>query len=278
MRNGSFLVTVIGRPEVHLVDPSVEPSRSSLVASFPNASQVLGISEISDNVFAVAMGSVTPENTPLSGSYTIWKIDLTTKRTKTEKIADLPNVDMVNGIEKLNPHTLLLADSWAGNIVSLNIKTGAYQVALSDASLASNFSVPALPFGVNGIQIHKGYLYYSNTVQALIGRVRISSSGIPIGQFTTLASRPKISVPDDFAVAKDGSVYLTGPQGDTLHHVTLDGKVETVVEDRVIAGATAATFGRTRRDANVIYLSTMGGFGANGTFAAGGRVVAVTVA
>ncbi|KAH7359939.1 hypothetical protein BKA66DRAFT_471989 [Pyrenochaeta sp. MPI-SDFR-AT-0127] len=281
MRNGSLLVTVIGRPEVHLVDPHVQPSTSSLIASFPNTNAVLGISEISDNVFAVAAGNTTPANAPVLGTYGIWKIDLSQKKSKFQKIADLPNVDMVNGIVKLNDHTLLMADSWAGNIVTLNTRTGAYRVALSDASLASNFSVPALPLGVNGIKIHNGYLYYSNTVQARLGRVRISPTGEPTGPFTTLASVPQISVPDDFAVAKDGSVYLTGPlaapQGDTLQHITLDGKIETVAKGGAVVGATAATFGRTRTDRNTVYLSTMGGFGSDGVPLAGGRVVAVSL-
>ncbi|CAO2651299.1 Nn.00g095960.m01.CDS01 [Neocucurbitaria sp. VM-36] len=280
MRNGSFLVTTIGRAEVHIVNPSSKNSTSSLVTSIPNANAVLGITELTDDVFAVAAGNVTPSNSPITGSFAIWTIDLGCgDAAKVQKLADLPNVDMVNGIEALNPHTLLLADSWAGNIVKVDTKTGAYEVALSDPSLAANFSVPALPLGVNGIKFHAGYVYYSNTVQFLVGRVRVSPAGHALGPFTTIVSGPNISVPDDFAVAKDGSIYqarpLAAPQGDTLQHITLDGRVETVAEGGAVAGATAVRFGRTRKDRDMVYLSTMGGFGADGTPVAGGRIAAV---
>ncbi|KAF1851686.1 uncharacterized protein K460DRAFT_362430 [Cucurbitaria berberidis CBS 394.84] len=278
MRNGSLLVTFIGRAEVHIVNPSPGNATSSLVASLPNANAVLGITEISDDVFAVGAGQVTPRNTPINGTFAVWKIDLSHKKeTKISKIADVPKVGLINGIQALNPHTILLADSWAGNIAKVNTKTGAYEVALSHPSLASNFSEPALPLGANGIKFHDGYVYYTNTVQAILGRVRVSPSGHPIGPFTILASGPNISVPDDLAVAKDGSVYLARIRAGTLQHVTLDGKVVTIAEGGPVAGVTSARFGRTKKDRNVLYLSTMGGFGADGLPAAGGRVAAVTL-
>ncbi|KAJ4369201.1 hypothetical protein N0V83_006286 [Neocucurbitaria cava] len=288
MRNGSLLVTSIGVAEVHMITPSPHKNAtSSLVASFPNANAVLGITELTENVFAVAAGNMTPTNSPITGSFAIWSIDLTCKDSsaaKVHKIADIPKVDMVNGLEALNPHTLLLADSWAGNIVKLDTKTGATEVTLSHPTLLANFSVSALPLGVNGLKVHDGYVYYSNTVQHLLGRVRINpSSARAIGPFTTLATGAanNISVPDDFAVAKDGSVYLCGPlatpDGDTLQHVGLDGKVVTVAQGGVVAGTTAARFGKARGDKGVVYLSTMGGFAADGSRLAGGRVVSVTL-
>ncbi|OAL49875.1 hypothetical protein IQ07DRAFT_587558 [Pyrenochaeta sp. DS3sAY3a] len=280
-RNGSLLVTVIGRAEVHIVHPQSKPTTSSLLASIPNANAVLGITELEPNFFAIGAGNVTPANAPVTGTFAIWSIDLRERTPNVTKIADVPNVDMVNGLEALNAHTLLIADSWAGNIVKLDIKTKAYNVALSHASLASNFSVPALPLGVNGVKVHGGYLYYSNTVQRLVGRVRIDSKGNARGPFKVLASGASISVPDDFAVADDGSVYvaspIAAPQGDTLQHISLDGKVATIAEGGAVAGATAARFGRTKKDRNVVYLSTMGGFGADGLPKEGGRVVAVTI-
>lgn len=278
-RNGSFLVTVIGRPEVHIVHPQSNPPTSSLVAAFPAANAVLGITELDPNIFAVATGNVTSSNAPVIGSFAIWSINLRNDTPKVKKIADLPHVDMVNGLEALNHHTLLIADSWAGNIVKLDTKTAKYNVALSDATLAPDFSGPPLPLGVNGVKVHKGYVYYSNTAQRLVGRVRIDSKGNARGPFTTLASGTSISVPDDLAVAEDGSVYVAGPlaapQGDTLQHITLDGKVTTIASDGAVAGATAARFGRSKNDSDVVYLSTMGGFGADGSPKEGGRVVAV---
>ena len=279
--NGSILVSVIGRAEVHMVKPSADcNTASTVVGSFPNANAVLGITELIDGTIAVAAGNMTPKNEPINGSFAIWRIDLSQDKPTTEKIGDLPHVNGVNGIAALNDHTILLADSWNGNIVAFDTKTNVSEVVLEHSTLHPNYTEP-LPIGVNGLKIHDGYAYYSNTVQNLIGRVQISDTGKATGPFTTIASGPTLSVPDDFAVAKDGSVYVGGPlaapKGDTLQRITLDGKTQTIVVGGPVAGSTSAAFGRTKRDQNIIYLSTMGGFGANGTIQAGGRIAAVTL-
>jgi hypothetical protein len=280
-RNGSLLLSTVGAAQVHIVHPSTTPPTSSVLAAFPDANAVLGMTEMQHSVFAVAVGTVTPSNTPVIPSFSIWSIDFrwTSSAAKVKKIADIPNVAMVNGMASLNSHTLLLADSWTGNIVSFDTKTGKTNIVLEHPTLLPNFNA-SLPLGINGLKVHGEYVYYTSTVQRLVGRVRIhSSTGKASGPFTTIASGEAISVPDDLVVADDGSVYVSGPLaapvGDTLQHISLDGKVRTVAEGGVVAGTTAPAFGKTKKDKNVIYLSTMGGFGADGLPKAGGRVVAV---
>jgi sugar lactone lactonase YvrE len=282
-RNGSLLVSTIGAAEVHIVHPSTTPPSSSVLATFPDANAVLGMAEIHQDVFAVAVGTMTPENVPIAKSFSIWSIDLSCKdeKEKVKKIADIHDVSMVNGMAALNSHTLLLADSWAGNVVAFDTNTKKSEIVFEHPTLLPDFNA-SLPLGVNGLKIQGEYVYYTNSVQRLVGRIRIhTSTGKPNGPFMTLASGSDISVPDDLLVAKDGSVYvsapLAAPQGDTLQHITLDGKVTTIAHDGPVAGTTAPTFGRTETDKNVIYLSTMGGFGEDGSPKAGGRVVAVAL-
>jgi sugar lactone lactonase YvrE len=278
-RNGSLLVSTVGAAEVHIVHPTT--MSTSLLASFPDANAVLGIAELAQDVFTVGVGTMTPANAPIIPSFSVWSIDLSCKDegTKVKKIADIPHVSMVNGMAALNSHTLLLADSWAGHIVAFNTKTGKTEVVLEHPTLLPNFN-SSLPLGANGLKVHGDYVYYTNTAQGRVGRVRIHpATGKPNGPFKTFASGSDISVPDDLIVAKDGSVYVSGPlaapHGDTLQHITLDGKVTTIAEGGLVAGTTAPAFGRTKKDKNVIYLSTMGGFGEDGLPKAGGRVVAV---
>ena len=99
-----------------------------------------------------------PTNKPERGSFAIYRVNLNIEPAKVEKVADLPKVNGVNGIATLNDHTLLLADSWDGNIVALNTKTGTTEIALSDSSLEADPSVP-LPIGVNGLKVHDGNAY-----------------------------------------------------------------------------------------------------------------------
>jgi sugar lactone lactonase YvrE len=282
-RNGSLLVSTIRAAEVHVVHPTTTPPSSSVLATFPDANSVLGMTELENDVFAVAVGTISPENAPIAKSFSIWSIDLSCQdeKPKVEKIADIHDVSMANGMAALNSHTLLMADSWAGNVVALDTKRKKSEIVLQHPTLLPDFNA-SLPLGVNGLKIQGEYVYYTNSVQRLVGRVRIhTATGKPNGPFTTLASGADISVPDDLLIAKDGSVYfsapLAAPQGNTLQHIALDGKVTTIAHDGPVAGTTAPTFGRTEKDENVIYLSTMGGFGADGSPKAGGRVVAVAL-
>lgn len=73
--NGKILVTLISAPEVWQIDP--ESRTVELIYRFPNASDATGIAEVSDDVFAVAIGNwfiETAAGTP--GSWSVWKIDM----------------------------------------------------------------------------------------------------------------------------------------------------------------------------------------------------------
>jgi hypothetical protein len=287
MHNGSLLVTVIGRAEVHMIDPTLTPATSSLLHTFNGHNAVLGITELERNRFAVAVGNVTASNTPIAGTWSVYTLDFNPsscsnsgdakKKTeagiRTEKITDLEHVSMINGITTLNAHTVFLADSWKGNIVSLNLRTGNYSVVLEHPTLKPDFSNTVLPLGVNGIRWNKDWLYYTNTVQNLLGRVKVSrQTGKVKGEWEVVKQGGDISQPDDFAVAKDGSVYLARPLGDTVQHVGLNGSVEEVARGGLASGATSVVFAKGQGE-KVLYLSESGLEG--GVARNGGRVVRV---
>jgi hypothetical protein len=267
MPNGSLLVTVIGRPEVHVIHPNVSPATSHLVASIPSANAVLGITALSPLAYAVAAGNVTATNSPIIGSFSIWTIDLSCSPPGVAKVVDLHNVSMVNGLTTLNHRTLLLADSWAGNVVKLDIQTKRYAPVLEHPTLKPDFTSPTLQIGVNGVRRFKSYVYYTNTVRNILGRVKVDlETGVPTGPFTTIAHGDAISQPDDFAVEKDGSVLLARPLGDTLQRVHLDGRVEELARGGVASGATSVVVREGR-----VWLSESGL--ENGVATGGGRVV-----
>jgi hypothetical protein len=287
-RNDSLLVSVLGTAEVHIINPytsSHTPPSASRIATFPEANAVLGMTELRKNVFAVAVGNITKENAPVPETFSIWSIDIRVKdeSAKVNKIANIFDVSMVNGmaaLAALSSAKLLLADSWAGNIVAFDTETGDTEVVIEHPTLLPDFNA-SLPLGVNGLKIHDGYVYYTNTVQRLVGRVPIDKdTGKPTGDFEILASGTNISVPDDLAVdSNDGSVYVSGPlaapEGDTLQHIALTGEVTTVARGGLVSGTTAPVLGNSKKYGSVVYLSTMGGFGENGQPKTGGRVVAV---
>ncbi|KAI4957278.1 hypothetical protein J4E86_005752 [Alternaria arbusti] len=272
MGNGSLLVTTLDTAQVLIVHPQGSPASSSVIATFPNATGALGITEFQEDVFAVIVAKLVPGNATNPQSFSLWKLDMTARDegVKVSKMSELSEMAMPNGMAALNHEMLLLADSMYGNVAAYNVSTGRTEVVLEDPSLAANLSAPGLQLGANGIKFHNDYVYYTNTAQALAGRVRVHpSTGRPNGFFET-ARDATFSGPDDFAVAKDGT-----PLGDKIHHIELNGKVTTIAEGGLVAGSTSSTFGRTEKDNSTLYVSTMGGFGTDGTAKAGGRVIAV---
>jgi hypothetical protein len=278
-RNGSLLASVVGSPELHLIDPFA--GTASLVATFPeDTNATFGVTELTPDVFAVVRGNYSwATGTTDEGSYSVWKIHLNTKSTtpRFAKIADIPEALLLNGMTSLNDHVVLIADSKGGLIWKLDISTGKYSVAIDHPSLKP-VEGASIPIGVNGVKKVDEYLYYTNTFQNIVNRVKVDGHGAAAGPFQTIASN--LTIPDDLVVLDDGTIFTPRPFANTVERVHLDGKVETVVgnlNSSVVAGGTSVTLGRTWRDRNVGYVSTTGGVSqpVNGTFVEGGKIVAI---
>ncbi|KAF2183463.1 hypothetical protein K469DRAFT_582736 [Zopfia rhizophila CBS 207.26] len=280
LRNGSLLVSIIDRPELQLVHPSTNQPSATLIHSFTCSTSVLGITELAPDVFAVISGNYTTTGGSVPGTYSVWNVDLNGPTAKVEKIAGVPEGQLLNGIAALNEHTLLIADSNAGNVILLDTTTGKSEVVLDHESMKPVPGAP-IPIGINGLKIHDGYLYYTNSFQETLSRVKVDrKTGTAVGAFETVATN--LPLADDFDVAKDGTAFVTQNYGNVVNRVGVDGKVEVIagnLNSSVVAGPTGAVLGKTWRDMDVLYVSTTGGLGSpvNGTFTEGGKVVAVRV-
>ena len=121
--------------------------------------------------------------------------------------------------------------------------------------------------------MHGERVCYTNTVRNSLSRVRIgASTGKTIGGVETLAHDEAITLPDDSAGLVDGSLVLGRPLSEDLVGVATDGKVEAVVK---VEGVTVVAFERSKKDKKIAYLSSMGGFNADGSVQAGDKVVAL---
>lgn len=176
-------------------------------------------------------------------------------------IANLPNVGLPDGVAPLgasDPGVVLVADAAPGQgiVWRVDTSTGAYTIAIQDpAFLPLN---PLLPLGVDGIHIHNDELYFCNLAANLLGKVSITANGSAAGPIKNITT--SLTIPDDFAVAPDGTIYIVGDN--TLWRVSTEGKVEVLAggaDDVTLEGATAAQLGRTVADAGVLYISTNGG-------------------
>ncbi|KAH6985452.1 quino protein amine dehydrogenase beta chain-like protein [Ilyonectria destructans] len=283
-RNGDLLVTLIDRPELYQIDPL--HSRVKLVENFQqaNALSLLGITEMAPDVFIVIAGNFSVSRRMSDPkSYSIWRIDFN-RGGKCEKISEIeriPEANFLNGMTTLNHRTdsVLVSDSARGVVWRVDIATTDYEIVLEDEIMKPLQGVPPI-LGINGIRILGNYLYYVNAPRGLFCRVEIDlSTGKAIGQYEIIATE----VPgDDFVISEKGVAYVTENGQNSLERVYLDGKKELVIgglNSTVIPGATSAAFGRTRKDRNILYVTTAGGQAApvNGTCVEGGKVVAVTI-
>lgn len=287
-RTGYLLTSVLGKTsgpaELHIVNPFATVN-DTLLHSFPGADTVFGISEYAPDHFAVATGNYSPSTGATKGSYAVWSVDVselsantTQNAAKVRKIADVKKLQVINGLAALNEDSVLLADSFAGTVVRLDIKSGRYFTVIKDPSTAY---APLL--GVNGLKVLHSTspptIFYTNSqLNASFSAPIHPVTGKLSGPITTLAQN--IAVPDDLAVTDDGAAFVARPYAGTVTRVKA-GEDPVVVAgaegSMLLGGATSVTLGRTYRDRGVVYVATMGGFNADGSYAEGGKIVAVEV-
>lgn len=276
--NGNLLVTLTDRPELYEINP-FSPQDTKLVHHFSGYLTLLGITEVTPDVFTINVGNYSAETGGVQGSWAIWQLAFQNDQSKISKVTDLPEAILLNGMTTLGlaPNTILTADSTAGVIYSVNTKTGKHKVVLDNEAFKVEPGA-LLPIGVNGIKYLDNYVYYTNSFNPLFGRVRVNEFGSAIGNFTTIVTGIGA---DDFAITEQAA-YVAGNIYNVLTEVKLDGESRVIVgnlNSSIVAGATSAAFGRTWRDKHLLYVTTEGGDGSpvNGTFTEGGKIVVVNI-
>jgi hypothetical protein len=282
MRSNSgneILCTILSTPDLYHVD--LVTGSAKLLHSFPSILGVLGIAEIGHDIFYVAGGnfSLTTFQSTL-GSYAVWKVDLRgfdeygVAGVKVSKLVDIKEAAFLNGATRLDAasKTLLIADSLLGGVWEVDVETGRYKLGVQIPELARPGAAQQPP-GVNGIKVHDGYLYFTNTGKETLGRVPVNTvSGAVMGPAEVLVSGIR---PDDFTIGKGGLAWITQPLKNTLSVLLKNGTVVDVLgsmNELTIAGPTACLFGKKDQ----LYCTTMGGLASqvNGTFT-GGRIMEI---
>jgi sugar lactone lactonase YvrE len=276
---------LIDRPELHLLDP-FNAGNSTLVHVFPDVLGLLGIVEIQPDQYAIIAGNFSI-NTAASipKSYSVWEVDMRPLRVvdhkviapaKVRKVTAMPEAAFLNGMTLLDKHkqTVLISDSSLGAVWKLDLNSKKYEIVLQDPTMTSSGD---LVLGINGIHLRAGYLYYTSSIQGLFARIPIHSDGTKAGDAEVLATG---HFGDDFALDAHGNAYITEDPGSALYRVSTHGLVTNLLNatQPIIAGDTSCAFGRTSRDADILYIVTNGGIPApvNGVIV-GGRVLAYKV-
>lgn len=278
--NGQILTTSSApNASVYQVDPSgVLPM--TLIHLIANDSKAAGIIEGKPDIFYVASGFSNLSN-PLAtvpSSYAITEIDVRgvsvlsngtlSKQPITKRVASLPEAALLNGVAMARPHSdhLLVADSFRGLIWSVNVKTGAVDVALNDTTTKGSSLAPTSPAftGVNGLKVYNDTMWWTSTGASKLYKVPIDETGKPKAGHTPTLVASNVSC-DDFAVDVLGNAYVASPYA-VLTKVTASGQATIIAgtfnsTSSDLGGPTAVRFGRLPADRELksIYVTLNGG-------------------
>ncbi|PNP46507.1 hypothetical protein TGAMA5MH_01965 [Trichoderma gamsii] len=289
--NGNLLVTLLNIPEVWEVEPL--SGSAELAYSFPNANACLGITEVGHDIFAVNVGNLSAPATGAPGSWSVWTLDYNTANSSSNKptpkeITAIPPAVFLNGLASLptKPGVVLAGDSFLGQIFAVDTTYGHYNVAIDVPEFKPN-ATAAIQFGVNGIKIHDGHLYFTNSLKSpLLASILLSTNGTAAGPVKTISKSAQYPVnsgfqADDFALdATAEYAWVATNLSNLIVRITIaTGKQQVVAggnSDPVVAGATSAAFGRNWYNRHILYIVTDGGLGdPSSAGVTGGKIVAL---
>ncbi|KAH7117163.1 hypothetical protein B0J11DRAFT_538468 [Dendryphion nanum] len=280
--NGDLLLTMLTTPELYQLRGVQGPSpRAELIHGFPSITGLTGIAETTQDTFIVAGGNSSGPGVGIPGTSSVWEVKLRGRRPEVVKIVDIPEAVFLNGVvtNPLNKNEVLIADSSLGKVFKVNIKEKNHQVAAEVPEMAPPANAP-IPLGINGVHIQDGFLYWTNTILSKLFRIRINKNGIVTTGAEVETVATLTSLLDDFALDRLGTSWVTTNGNNTVLAISPNGKnvvVEGSLSELTVAGATAAAFGRTPKDSDILYVVTSGALAVpvNGTITEGGKIVAI---
>lgn len=162
-----------------------------------------------------------------------------------------PEARFLNGLVVLSARRVLVADSVRGAIWSFDPTTGALAIWLEDPALAVDPAVQPFRPAANGLKLHGGMLYVSNSSRGAIYRIALTTDGRPASAPQLLTQPGPV---DDFAIDRDGTIYAA-THGETLLKITPAGASSLVMEHGC-DGCTSVAITGTGRDRGLLVLTT----------------------
>ncbi len=267
--NGKVLVTLLSTPDLYQIDPFTPNSAPILVHHFADHKALFGITETTTDLFYVVtsnFSSTDTTNPNPAGAYDIYEVDVRNGASKAivTKNANVPNAKLLNGMTTLcaSQGIILIADSFAGLLYRLNTHTKQVAIAIDDPTMKGPPAGP-IPFGINGVKIRDGFLYFTNTGVGSLVKIPISPiDGTATGSAVVLTTNAK---PDDFILDRAGDAFIAEIYLNNLAFLPPQGGNVTVLtgapltDPTVLAGPTACAFGRRHGDRRSLYITTSGG-------------------
>jgi sugar lactone lactonase YvrE len=143
------------------------------------------------------------------------------------QFAALPNVAYLNGLAiDESGSTLYVTDSTNGAVWKISLHPGMAGAVTPWAQGAQLQRVGTAPFGANGIKVHNGAVWVSNTAQGTLMSIPVKEDGTA-GTITTKATG--LTAIDDFAFTVSGDVVAAQNFASQASIVYQDGTHVTVL-------------------------------------------------
>ncbi|KAI1430744.1 hypothetical protein GGR50DRAFT_163172 [Xylaria sp. CBS 124048] len=271
--NGHLLLTMLA-PTASLYtlkDPYSKTPELSLLHTFDNATSLLGITEIDDDVFAFISATYADDPGSVSAPSTsiVWEVSFAGSEFSIRKGVDLSGVQIPNGITSI-PHTstVLVADACGGDITRCDLRNGMCTVILKDAQTGHSQGCLSTvgSVGVNGVHYRAEYLYWTNSDQVSLFKTRLGRDGyLPTNSTAAVETVGKLDAAfvDDFTEDDAGVFWIAAGTNNTIVALQSDDGSSQVLAgsllEPTVAGCTAVAFGRTTQDRKTLYVVTNGG-------------------
>lgn len=229
--DGALIVTSYFARELLVRRDREVPARFAALPAHP-----VGILAEADGFIVSAHGIPFSQGAAFTTSNQILLLDRAGAVKRTIPVAD---ARFLNGLVRIGPDRVLIADSIAGTIWQLTPSSGAVTPWLAHPLLTQDAAGGGRP-GANGLKLHRGTLYISNSSRGAIYRVAIADGAAAAAPVEAFRAGPV----DDFAFAPDGAI-LAATHGATLKRIAPDGTVTDVMA-RGCDGCTSAAFHRGR--------------------------------
>jgi len=201
-----------------LMAPGAQAAEFATLPAHP-----VGILQTADGFIVTAHGTPFTQAPAFLSSNEILFLDAEGKLTKTIRV---PEAKFLNGLVQVKPDLILIADSVAGVIWALTPSTGTIRTWLSDPTLTADPASTEQRPAANGLKLHDGVLYISNSSRGAVYRQALTAEGEPQGTPAVFVQPGPV---DDFAFAPDGAIYAA-THGPALLKILSDGTVSKVIE------------------------------------------------
>jgi sugar lactone lactonase YvrE len=183
----------------------------------------------------------------------LWRVDPQTGQA--ERWMPLEGVAFANGVTPFDETRLLIAESWAGQLVLADISRKSTFVWIADERLTRAPGIDFLP-GANGVKRLGERVMVSSTGRAMLLEARVAADG-SAGSLQVVSRQLRV---DDLAFDAMGNAYLCTHIGHSLDRLTPGGeRVSLGGVPQGLAGSTACAFGRHGGERNALYVTTTGG-------------------